>query len=146
MENFKPQEQIVPEHLENESEQKIDLNVFEEKVKNASPSTLEKIGNALKSKSTWAGMLGVTIGAWMIDRTFNHQGEVAQSIMETITDNTGKPDPEGVRQALLALKGFSVSFLAMSGVLTYMGYADGNDPKRDYLKYKDGYLHKDVFK
>lgn len=147
LENFNPQKKEVPDNLENESEKQLDLSDFEEKVKNANPSALEKVGNALKSKGTWAGMLGVAMGAYMVDRVFNHQGEVAQNIIESITDNDGSPDPERVRHVLLAFKGFATSFFAMSGILTYMGFLDGNDPMRDYRKIREGqYIHKDTLK
>lgn len=149
-ENFKQsgaeKEQEIPQNLESDTLKKIDLNAVEEKIKNAKPSTLEKIGNALKNKGTWAGMLGIAMGAYLVDRAFNHQGEIAQNIMENMTDSNGTPDPEKIRNTLLLLKGFATTVLTTGGFLTYAGYEDGNNPHRDYVKYKnEGYLHKDTF-
>ena len=149
-ENFKQsgveKEKKISQNLESDALKKIDLNAVEEKIKNAKPSTLEKIGNALKNKGTWAGMLGVTMGVYLVDRAFNHQGELAQNIIENMTDNNGALDPEKIRNTLLLLKSFAVSVLATGGSLIYAGYEDGNNPRRDYVKYNnDGYLHKDTF-
>lgn len=139
-------EQEIPKNLESDILNKIDLDVIEEKIKNAKPATLEMIGKAFKSKGTWIGMLGVVMGAYMVDRAFNNTGEVSQNIIDQVTDHGGNPDPEKVKQLLSGLKFFAVSFLAGSGLLTYLGYEEGNDPSGDYVKYRnDGYLHKDTF-
>ena len=98
-------------------EQEVNLEDFDQRIKDASPGVLDKIWNVLKNKSTMAGMLAIALGGYLCDQAFHNEPMVSQNILEAMLKNAPNPDPEKIRQVLFMLKSTAVLFASGGGLL-----------------------------
>lgn len=126
---YSPEINLTNKSQETETE-KVNMGVFETRIQAASPNTLNQIWNVMKSKETWAGLLIAAAGSYLCNQAFVNEPMMIQNIMESMKENAPNPDPEKIRQVLLALKIIAASVLAEGAVLVFAGFLNKDKAAR----------------
>lgn len=111
--------------------EKVNMDSFEEKIKGASPGVLDQIWNVMKSKETWAGLLIAAAGSYLCNQAFINEPMVIDNIMTAMKENAPNPDPEKIRQVLLALKVIAASVVTEGALLTFAGFLNKDREVRE---------------
>ena len=108
----------------------INTEAFDNRIKNASHGTLNQIWNVMKSKETWAGLLIAAAGSYLCEQAFINEPMVIDNIITAMKENAPNPDPEKIRQVLLALKVIAASVVTEGAALVFSGFLNKNREAR----------------
>lgn len=110
--------------------EKVNMGIFETRIQAASPNTLNQIWNVMKSKETWAGLFVAAAGSYLCNQAFANEPMVIQNIIESMKENAPNPDPEKIRQVLLALKIVAASILAEGATIVFASFLNKDKAAR----------------